>query len=45
MTYYYYPNASCTDYAGQTVTLKFTGTENASLQTGFVIDDTALNAS
>ncbi|MDH6114374.1 hypothetical protein P3T36_000775 [Kitasatospora sp. MAP12-15] len=32
-------------YAGQTVTLKFTGTENASLQTSFVIDDTALNAS
>ncbi|WP_035792110.1 exo-alpha-sialidase [Kitasatospora mediocidica] len=32
-------------YAGQTVTLKFTGTEDASLQTGFVIDDTALNAS
>ncbi|MEY9944034.1 putative Ig domain-containing protein [Kitasatospora sp. GAS1066B] len=32
-------------YAGQTVTLKFTGTEDASLQTSFVIDDTALNAS
>ncbi|GAB2712804.1 putative Ig domain-containing protein [Kitasatospora kifunensis] len=32
-------------YAGQSVTLKFTGTENASLQTSFVIDDTALNAS
>ncbi|MCO6010773.1 putative Ig domain-containing protein [Actinoallomurus purpureus] len=32
-------------FAGQTVTLSFTGTEDASLQTGFVIDDVALNAS
>ncbi|SEM04414.1 putative Ig domain-containing protein [Streptacidiphilus jiangxiensis] len=32
-------------YAGQTVTLKFTGSEDASLQTSFVIDDTAVNAS
>ncbi|MEV7122118.1 putative Ig domain-containing protein [Kitasatospora griseola] len=32
-------------YAGQSVTLKFTGTEDASLQTSFVIDDTALNIS
>jgi hypothetical protein len=32
-------------YAGQTVTLKFTGSEDASLQTSFVIDDTALNVS
>jgi serine protease len=31
-------------YAGQTVTLKFTGTEDSSLQTSFVVDDTALNA-
>ncbi|SES23311.1 hypothetical protein SAMN04487983_103735 [Streptomyces sp. yr375] len=30
-------------YAGQTVTLKFTGTEGSKLQTSFVIDDTALN--
>ncbi|MFF3003890.1 M4 family metallopeptidase [Kitasatospora sp. NPDC057940] len=29
-------------YAGQTVTLKFTGTEDASLQTSFVIDDTSI---
>jgi hypothetical protein len=29
-------------FAGQTVTLKFTGTEDSSLQTSFVIDDTAL---
>ncbi|WP_181442307.1 alkaline phosphatase family protein [Streptomyces tateyamensis] len=32
-------------YAGQTVTLKFTGTEDSSQQTSFVIDDTALNVS
>ncbi|WP_042444978.1 S53 family peptidase [Streptacidiphilus jiangxiensis] len=32
-------------YAGQTVTLKFTGSEDASLQTSFVVDDTALTAS
>ena len=30
-------------FAGQTVTLKFTGTEDSSLQTSFVVDDTALN--
>ncbi|OKJ16662.1 protease pro-enzyme activation domain-containing protein [Kitasatospora sp. CB01950] len=32
-------------YAGQTVTVKFNGVEDASLQTSFVIDDTALNVS
>ncbi|WP_349880073.1 M4 family metallopeptidase [Micromonospora sp. HUAS YX12] len=32
-------------YAGQTVTLKFTGTEDSSLQTSFVLDDTAVNVS
>ncbi len=32
-------------YAGQTVTLSFSGTEDSSLQTSFVIDDVALNAS
>ncbi|WP_326564660.1 M4 family metallopeptidase [Micromonospora peucetia] len=32
-------------YKGQTVTLKFTGTEDASLKTSFVVDDTALNVS
>ncbi|MEU1757189.1 M28 family peptidase [Micromonospora matsumotoense] len=32
-------------YAGQTVTLKFTGTEDASLQTSFVVDDVTLQAS
>jgi len=31
--------------AGQTVTFTFTGTEDSSLQTSFVIDDTALNLS
>lgn len=30
-------------YAGQTVTIKWTGTEDASLATNFWIDDTALN--
>ncbi|MFE4975586.1 protease pro-enzyme activation domain-containing protein [Kitasatospora sp. NPDC056651] len=32
-----------TSFAGQTVTIKFTGTEDSSLQTSFVIDDVALN--
>jgi hypothetical protein len=32
-------------YAGQTITLKFTGTEDVSLQTSFVIDDSAINVS
>ncbi|HKC27108.1 MAG TPA: putative Ig domain-containing protein [Jatrophihabitans sp.] len=32
-------------FAGQTVTLKFTGTEDVSLQTSFVLDDTALAVS
>jgi len=32
-------------FAGQTVTIGFTGTEDSSLQTSFVIDDTALNLS
>ncbi|GIG62124.1 hypothetical protein Lfu02_64960 [Longispora fulva] len=32
-------------FAGQTVTLKFSGTEDSSLQTSFVIDDTALTVS
>ena len=36
---------SLSAYAGQTVTLKFTGTEDSSLQTSFVIDDTAVNVS
>jgi serine protease len=36
---------SAAAYAGQTVTLKFTGSEDYSLQTSFVVDDTALNVS
>ena len=32
-------------FAGQTVTLKFTGVEDSSLQTSFVIDDVTLQAS
>ncbi|MBW8803488.1 MAG: hypothetical protein JF587_06455, partial [Catenulisporales bacterium] len=34
---------SLAPYIGQTVTLKFTGTEDSSLQTSFVVDDTGLN--
>jgi hypothetical protein len=34
---------SMNSFIGQTVTIKFTGTEDVSLQTSFVIDDTALN--
>jgi hypothetical protein len=36
---------SLSAYAGQTITVKFTGTEDSSLQTSFVIDDTAINVS
>ena len=32
-------------FAGQTVTLSFSGTEDSSLQTSFVLDDVAVNAS
>lgn len=32
-------------FAGQTVTVSFSGVEDSSLQTSFVVDDTALNAS
>lgn len=32
-------------FAGQAVTLKFTGSEDSELQTSFVVDDTALNVS
>jgi Zn-dependent metalloprotease len=34
-----------TAYKGRTVTLRFTMTEDSSLQTSFVVDDTALNVS
>jgi PKD repeat protein len=36
---------SLAPYIGQTITLKFTGTEDYTLQTSFVVDDTALNVS
>jgi PKD repeat protein len=36
---------SLSGYAGQTVTLKFTGSEDYTEQTSFVIDDTAVNVS
>jgi PKD repeat protein len=36
---------SLSGYAGQTVTLKFTGSEDYELQTSFVLDDTAINVS
>ena len=36
---------SLASYAGQTVTLRFLGTEDYSLQTSFVVDDTAVNVS
>ncbi|MFF2331074.1 MULTISPECIES: hydrolase [unclassified Streptomyces] len=36
---------SLDSYAGQTVTVKFTGTEGSKLQTSFVIDDTAVTVS
>jgi subtilisin family serine protease len=34
---------SLTSYKGKTVTVRFTGTEDSSAQTSFVIDDTAVN--
>jgi hypothetical protein len=36
---------SLTPYIGQKITLKFTGSEDSSLQTSFVIDDNAANVS
>ena len=36
---------SLASYIGQSITLKFTGTEDSSLQTSFVLDDNALNVS
>jgi hypothetical protein len=36
---------SLSAYAGQAITVKFTGTEDSSYQTSFVIDDTAVNVS
>ncbi|HEX6500667.1 MAG TPA: S53 family peptidase [Micromonosporaceae bacterium] len=42
---YVYKSFSLSGFAGQTVTIKFTGTEDSSLQTSFVVDDTAVNVS
>jgi hypothetical protein len=42
---YVQKSVNLASFAGQTVTIKFTGTEDSSLQTSFVIDDTALNVS
>jgi hypothetical protein len=36
---------SLAGYAGQPITVKFTGVEGSTLQTSFVLDDTALNVS
>jgi hypothetical protein len=36
---------SLSSYIGQTITLKFTGAEDSTLQTSFVIDDNAINVS
>ena len=36
-------SVSLGSFAGSSVTLKFTGTEDSSLQTSFVVDDTAVN--
>jgi hypothetical protein len=44
-TGYVQKSFNLSSFAGQTVTLKFTGTEDSSLQTSFVIDDTALTVS
>jgi len=37
--------SSRASFAGQTVTLKFTGTEDSIDQTSFVLDDTGVNVS
>jgi hypothetical protein len=44
-TGYVQKSFSLSGFAGTTVSLKFTGTEDSSLQTSFVLDDTAVNVS
>jgi hypothetical protein len=44
-TGYSQKSAGLAAFAGQTVTLKFTGSEDNQQQTSFVVDDTALNVS
>jgi len=41
---YVLKSLNMTPYIGQTVTVRFTGTEDASLQTSFVLDDVTLTA-
>jgi hypothetical protein len=41
-TTYVQKSFNLTSFAGQSVTIKFTGTEDTSLQTSFLIDDTSL---
>jgi hypothetical protein len=36
-------NLTMTPYIGQTVVIKFTGTEDSTKQTSFVVDDVTLN--
>ena len=43
ITGYLQHSYSLNSFIGQTITLKFTGSEDASLQTSFVVDDTAAN--
>ncbi|MFI0897962.1 M4 family metallopeptidase [Streptomyces sp. NPDC020983] len=44
-TGYVQRTVSLTPYIGSTITLKFTGTEDSSYATSFLLDDTAVNAS
>ncbi|MGY5105267.1 M1 family metallopeptidase [Streptomyces sp. 900105245] len=44
-TGYVQKSVDVSSYAGQTVSLSFTGTEDSSLQTSFVLDDVALDTS
>jgi hypothetical protein len=44
-TGYAQKSVNLSSYAGQSITLKFTGAEDTSLATSFLIDDTALNVS
>ena len=44
-TGYAQQTANLAAYAGQPITLKFTGTEDSEYQTSFVVDDTAINVS
>jgi Putative Ig domain len=44
-TAYVLRSVNLSAYAGQTVTIKWTGTEDVSLQTSFFIDDTSLSVS